>query len=190
MHNFFYNIMPELRDNWDDIKYMFKEVDMESKTIILREGEVADSLYLINEGCLRLWFNDNGKDITFQFFFETQAVTSIESFYNDLPSSFNLETLENSKVTVIKKDDIKKLLSMYPSLKDYSAEFMADRLTYYTRLFLAQIKNTPEQRYKLLISSQPEILKRIPHHYIASFLGITNVSLSRLRKRITEQENI
>ena len=86
------------------------------KTVLLEKGKVADRLYLIHRGCLRLYFYNNGNDITFQFFFEN-------------------------------------------------------------------IKYTPQQRYEKLIKEAPQIVQRVPQHYIASYLGITPVSLSRIRNR-------
>ncbi len=189
MNSYFYENIPDIKDNWEKIKAMFTDVQVPPKTILLREGEKANCLYFINQGCLRLWFNDDGRDITFQFFFEQQEVSSFESFYNNEPSLFNLETIEFSQLTVIKKDDYQKILSMFPKLKEYSNQFMAERFVYYTRLFLSRIKNSPQERYLELCSEKSQILERVPHHYIASYLGITNVSLSRIRKRISSDIN-
>jgi CRP-like cAMP-binding protein len=82
---------PIFDPNWEAF---FTEMHVPARTILLREGEVARQAYYIRQGCLRLWFNDNGKDITFQFFFENQGVSSIESFRTGRPSLFNLETIE------------------------------------------------------------------------------------------------
>lgn len=189
MNSYFYENVPDIKENWEKIKIMFKDVRVPPKTVLLREGEIANCLYFINQGCLRLWFNDDGRDITFQFFFEQQEVSSFESFYNNEPSLFNLETVEFSQLTVIKKDDYQKILSMFPKLKEYSNQFMAERFVYYTRLFLSRIKNSPKERYLELCSEKSQILERVPHHYIASYLGITPVSLSRIRKRISSDTN-
>jgi len=90
---------------------------------------------------------------------------------------------------VIKKDDYQKLLSMFPKLKEYTNQIMAERFVYYSKLFLSRIKNSPQDRYLELCSEKSRILERVPHHYIASYLGITNVSLSRIRKRISADIN-
>ena len=189
MNSYFYENIPGIKDNWEKIKTMFTDIQVPPKTILLSEGEIADYLYFINQGCLRLWFNDDGRDITFQFFFEQQEVSSFESFYTKEPSLFNLETVECSQLTMIKKDDYKKILSMFPKLKEYSNQFMAERFVYYTRLFLSRIKISPQERYLELCSEKSQILDRVPHHYIASYLGITPVSLSRIRKRISSDIN-
>lgn len=164
------------------------EVTMEtlsipSKTIILEEGKVADRIYLIRKGCMRLFFYNEGKDITFQFFFEGDFVASFDSFYKGTPSLFSLETIEPSEVLSIKKEDFYSKIESNPSLRVLYEEKIIERFSYYQHLFLSRIKNTPQQRYEELLKEYPNIIKRVPQHYIASYLGITPVSLSRIRNR-------
>lgn len=68
------------------------ELSVPPKTILLEEGKVADRMYLIRKGCLRLFFNNEGRDITFQFFFEGDFVASFDSLYQRTPSLFSLES--------------------------------------------------------------------------------------------------
>jgi len=132
---------------------------------------------------LRQWFNKEGKDITFQFFFENQPVASIDSFINGQPSLFTIESIEPSSILSISKDSFEKLYQAYSEIKDTFQEFIFHRLRNYTQLFLSRIKDTPKERYEELITEHPEILKRVPQHYIASYLGVTPISLSRIRNR-------
>ena len=139
--------------------------------------------HLVEKGCVRCWFNNDGKDITFQFFFEGQAVSSIESFRTNQPSMFNLETIEPSIIKSISKKNFDYILNNSSILKQEIEELTLQRLLFYQKLFLSRIKDNPEQRYKELLEQYPEILLRVPQHYIASYLGITPVSLSRIRNR-------
>lgn len=154
-----------------------------SKTILLKEGEVAGKLYWIEKGCLRLFFYDEGKEITFQFFFEGDFVASFDSLYQRTPSLFYLESIEPTEVRVIERDDFYDLIEHNPSLRQRYEEKLIDRFHTYQQLFLSRIKNTPRQRYEELLREHPDIIRRVPQHYIASFLGITSVSLSRIRNR-------
>ncbi len=154
-----------------------------SKTILLKEGEVAGKLYWIEKGCLRLFFYDEGKEITFQFFFEGDFVASFDSLYQRTPSLFYLESIEPTEVRVIERDDFYDLIEHSPSLRQRYEEKLIDRFHTYQQLFLSRIKNTPRQRYEELLREHPDIIRRVPQHYIASFLGITSVSLSRIRNR-------
>ena len=153
------------------------------KTILLKEGKVADRLYFIRKGCLRLFFYNEGKDITFQFFFEGDFVASFDSLYKETPSLFSLESIEPSEVLSINKKDFYNKIEINPSLRQLYEEKIIERFSFYQHLFLSRIKNTPQQRYEELLKEYPNIIQRVPQHYIASYLGITPVSLSRIRNR-------
>lgn len=154
-----------------------------SKTILLEEGQVAENLYLIRKGCLRLFFYHEGKGITFQFFFEEDFVASFDSLYKRTPSIFYLESIEPTELIVIPREDLYDLINHDLPARQMYEEKLIDRFHAYQQLFLSRIKNTPQQRYEELVKEYPTIIQRIPQHYIASYLGITPVSLSRIRNR-------
>ena len=154
-----------------------------AKTTLLSEGEVSHNIYYIKKGALRMWFNKDGKDITFQFFFEGMAVSSIDSFFNASPSLFYIEAIEDSQVIAIDKASFEEHLASHPTLKDDLISLLTQRFQNYAQLFLSRIKDTPEERYRELLAKHPEIIQRVAQHYIASYLGITPVSLSRIRNR-------
>ena len=173
----------EDKENRDKFEDLFIERKIESKTVLLNAGEVAGYIHFIKKGCLREWFNKDGKDITFQFFFEGQAVASIESLMTRQPSMFTIESIEPSTIISISKKDFEQIQQIYPELKEGFQQMMFLRFRNYTQLFLSRIKDTPKERYDDLIKNHPEFIQRIPQHYIASFLGITPVSLSRIRNK-------
>lgn len=177
------DIIKEDEKNWTKFQKAFTEKEIASKTTLLYEGEISSNIYFIKKGCLREWFNKEGKDITFQFFFEGQPVASIDSFMSNKPSLFTIESIEPSTVFAIGKEDFTELLITYPEFKDKFQDFIFQRFRNYGQLFLSRIKDTPQERYEDLIKNHPEIIKRISQHYIASFLGITPISLSRIRNR-------
>lgn len=168
---------------WEEFRPLFKRQEIAAKTILLREGEVSQQAFYIEKGALRVCFNHDGKDITFQFFFEHESVSSIESFRTDQPSLFTIESIEPSIVHTISKKDFQIVLDKSPAIRQQMEEHTFQRLIFYQKLFLSRIKDKPEIRYRELLENNPEILQRVPQHYIASFLGITSVSLSRIRNR-------
>jgi CRP-like cAMP-binding protein len=168
---------------WDKFKHLFKRREIPAKTILLKEGEVSKKAIYIEQGCVRAWFNNNGKDITFQFFFEGQGVSSIESFMTKQPSLFTIESIEPCVIHSISKNDFTTIIDTSPIIKKQFDEQILQRLIFYQKLFLSRIKDNPEKRYLELLRNDPKILQRVPQHYIASFLGITSVSLSRIRNR-------
>jgi CRP-like cAMP-binding protein len=164
-------------------KHLFTRQEIPAKTILLNEGEIAKQGFYIEQGCLRLCFNNNGKDITFQFFFEGESVSSVESFRTNQPSLFTIESIEPCIIYSISKKDFHMIMDTSMDIKQQVEEYTFYRLTFYQKLFLSRIKNNPEKRYLELLENNPKILQRIPQHYISSFLGITSVSLSRIRNR-------
>lgn len=113
-----------------------------SKTILLEEGKVADKIYLIRKGCLRLFFYNEGKNITFQFFFEGDFVASFDSLYKGTPSLFSLESIEPSEVLFIKKEDFYNKIESNPSLRQLYEEKIIERFSFYQHLFLSRIEYT------------------------------------------------
>jgi CRP-like cAMP-binding protein len=168
-------------------KDLFSEIKVKSKTVLLNEGETARKIFLVRKGCLRQWLNHEGKEITFQFFFEGQMVASIESLRYSKPSGLNIEALEDSTLSVLSKKNFEILLNEAPELKNFIAELVYKRFMHYSRLYLTFLKNNPAERYKELLKNEPRIIQRVPQHYIASYLGITPVSLSRIRNKISKQ---
>ncbi len=164
-------------------KERFEERALPAKTLLLREGDVAHTIYYIEKGCLRLFFYDEGKEITFQFFFEGSVVASFESMYESVPSLFSLETIEPSVIRAIPQTDFFELVNSSPEVRLAYERKLVERFHTYQKLFLSRIKNTPRQRYEELLKEYPHIIQRVPQHYIASYLGITPVSLSRIRNR-------
>jgi CRP-like cAMP-binding protein len=173
----------QLNAEWERFRHFFKREELPAKTILLKEGQTSERMFYIEKGCVRLSFNKDGKDITFQFFFEGEGVSSAESFRNEEPSLFSIETIEPSILHILSKKDYFTMIENSPLIKQELEQQTFERLMYYQKLFLSRIKNSPEERYNELVKQSPHILQRVPQHYIASFLGITSVSLSRIRNR-------
>jgi CRP-like cAMP-binding protein len=172
-----------MKKEWDKYSHLFKPQEIRAKTVLLQEGQVSKQAWLIEKGCLRSWFNNHGKDITFQFFFEGEGVSSVESFRTNTPSLFTIESIEPCTLLNISKKDFQSIINNSPSIREEIEEQTFKRLIFYQKLFLSRIKNNPKERYEELIQQRPQILQRVPQHYIASYLGITPVSLSRIRNR-------
>ncbi|HRX48455.1 MAG TPA: Crp/Fnr family transcriptional regulator [Spirochaetota bacterium] len=181
--------IPELRDYWPEIKDLFSFRRIPEKTILLEEGDVSKYLYIVSKGCLRLFvINEDGREVTAQFFFENQMVASMESAFTGKPGRMYLESIEESEVVVIRINDFRKISERFSEMNKFMVNFLQQRLLYYTDLYTSFILNTPEERYEKLLKDNPEMIERVPHHYIASYLGITAVSLSRIRSRIAKKD--
>lgn len=169
--------------NWEIFEPYFKPMEVSAKTILLQEGKTSKTMYFLEKGCLRTWVNNDGKEISTQFFFEGDSVSSIESFRTNQPSLYSIETIEPCILQTISQKDFEEILENSPKLKKSFEEHLFRRLFQAQQLFFSYLKNSPQQRYEELIAQYPHIVQRVPQHYIASYLGITAVSLSRIRNR-------
>ena len=170
-------------NEWEKVDHLFTQCEVPAKTTLLCEGQISRTMFLIEEGCLRTWVNNDGKEITTQFFFEGDSVASIESFRTNQPSLYSIESIEPCKLRTISQHDFQAALEEIPELKKKMEEHLFRRFFQSQQFFYSFLKNKPQQRYEELIKLHPHIIQRVPQHYIASYLGITPVSLSRIRNR-------
>jgi len=181
-------IIPELESRWNEIKNIFKVQKIPAKTTLLESGDVSKYQYIISKGCLRLFIiKEDGNEVTVQFFFENQMVASMESAFTGKPGRMYLESIEDSEVIIARLKDWKELFVRYPEYNQVLIHFLQKRLLYYADLYTSFILKTPEQRYEKLVNENPEMIERVPHYYIASYLGVTPVSLSRIRSRLSKK---
>lgn len=183
------NKFPLDNDKWLDYISCLKRMEAPAKTVLLKEGEVSKKVFIIEKGCIRAWFNNHGKDITFQFFFENNTVASIESFRKKIPSPVSIETIEPAILWYCHKKDMDRIiaeLNEIPVIRDKFIDTIFERTFDYMKHFFSFIKDSPQQRYLNLLKERPEIIKRVPQHYIASYLGISTVHLSRIKNQLAK----
>ena len=173
-------ILNELKEFY----HFFKQQEIPAKTILLQEGQISKTMFFIEKGCLRTWINNDGKEITTQFFFEGDGVSSIESFRTNQPSLYSIESLEPCILKTLSQKDFQIILESSPELRKKLEDHLFRRLFQSQQLLYSFLKNNPQKRYEELIENYPHIVQRVPQHYIASYLGITSVSLSRIRNRL------
>lgn len=154
------------------------------RSTLLHFGDVSRYAYFIESGCIRLWHNNDGTDVSVKFFMPGELCASLQSMHLEEPSKYELETITPCVVRVLSKSELDQEAAETPGLKDYIASVMVHCLVNYQDLFVDRIAQSPEERYRALIAEDPAILDVVPLHYIASYLGITPVSLSRIRKKM------
>ncbi|MFS4470268.1 Crp/Fnr family transcriptional regulator [Chryseobacterium sp. T20] len=162
--------------------HLLKEVTYPAKTILLEEGKISDKMFLVKNGALRVFFYQDGKELTLDFITENQAVSSFDSFLNSIPSDFVIETLEPATVYELHADPFHKLMKDQEFQHTFHPLFYK-RFSEINKRLISFIRDSPQERYQQLLKNRPELLLRFPQHYIASYLGITSVSLSRIRNR-------
>ena len=149
--------------------------------IVIREGQFSKKAYLIVQGCARAYYLKDGKDISDWFTFENQFMVAVVSFFSKKPSPHYVEFVEDSIAYEFSKDIVDKLSNKHHDFERLMSKVVTETmLGLCERLYTIQF-NKAEERYKHLLSIYPNITNRIPLTHIASYLGITLETLSRIR---------
>lgn len=144
-------------------------------------GHTCKTIYFINKGIARIYYFKDGIDVTENFFFENSIIARVESLFTGKPSRKAIQVLEDAEITGINANLLFKLYDSFPEIERlFRKIFEAAYVETVHRIEGIQF-HTAEERYKALLQEAPDILKRVPLKYVASYLGITQVSLSRIR---------
>ena len=162
--------------------FTYREVPKKIRLVDFEQ--VSNALYFINKGIIRLFYPKQGEEITGYLFKENLFSSSYDSFLTQTPSMQILETLEACELLVISKDSLVKLYEQMPTMHILTRKMAEQRFINAQRILSSFILDSPEERYLKFEATNKDLLQRVPQHYIASFLGITPVSLSRIRKRL------
>jgi len=165
----------------------FEFKKFKKRNILLDIGKVSDEVFYLIKGCIRLYCEKDGEELSTYFFTESMFAGSYDSFLSRKPSKVAIETLEDCEVLVLSHKSQEKLYKVFPKMNEFIRKAIEQRFILLHDLFISYLLNSPEERYLMLLKNRPELLQRIPQHQIASYLGVTPVSLSRIRNRVTKK---
>jgi len=168
-------------EEWDYYSSELKVKNYKKKEILLKPEKICKNIFYINKVLLRIFFIDKGgAESTFYFSQENDFAVDYESFLNNTPSNYTIEAMEDTRVVQMPYNMV---VDGYKKLRygEKLGRLLAEK---YFIIFSKKIQNiytkTPYERYKLMNKQFPKINQRVPQHYIASYLNISSVHLSRL----------
>lgn len=162
----------------------FNLQEYNKNSLLVDLGEVSKDVYFILKGCLRYYYlTEDGREITGFIFQENMFAGSHNSFFNQVPSTQVLETIENSTVLRLSYPSLMELYQKVPKMNELVRKILEHRFAFAQSVIASLITNKPEERYRQLILQQPNLVHRVPLHILATYIGITPVSLSRIRAR-------
>lgn len=167
----------------DKVRSLTKIAEYKSGDFILKEGQVCKKACMVAKGLVRSYYMNDGKDITSRFMEEGDIITSWPSYYTQLPGNEFIEATEDTILLCLNYTDIQKLYSELPEFNIVGrkqvehAFYLAEQRTQMLR------KHTAEEKYKFFVENHPTLLQRVPLKHIATYLGMNEETLSRIRSR-------
>jgi len=161
----------------------FQEKEISKNDFWIKQGEVSNEFAFVCDGILRVFHEFDGEEITLQFVFPRSFAASLSSLAYNMPSQWNMQALTDCKLLLIEREKHHETMFKYAkALSVYENQFLKAFVNMESRL-LSFLHLSAEQRFQKLFYEQPEIFNLVPLKHIASSLGITAETLSRLRKK-------
>ncbi len=175
------NITPLSDETLSEVREYARIIHVSKGDVLVREGEFSDQLYFVVQGGARAFYLKDGKTITDWFAFENDFISSIISFFLEVPSQHYVEVLEDTTLMVLQLRDLETLCDKYHDFERFARlSVTKTMIELQQRIVSLQFKSSKE-RYNSLLENYPKIELRAPLGDIASYLGITQETLSRIR---------
>jgi CRP-like cAMP-binding protein len=150
---------------------------------LLKEGTVCRHLFFMETGLAKMFFTNGAREFIMRFFPQNALFTQLESFIAQAPSTYSILALEPSSVTAISHDDLEALCKQHHSIETFFRKLLSVASLNMMHRISEMLEENPAQRYHNFVSHNPELLQRISLGDLANYLGISQVSLSRIRAR-------
>ncbi len=190
--NFFEKIYnhPSIKtDDYTKILNAHTKIKFSKNDILLKEGKISNEYYLIEKGLFRSFVNDfSGNEITTAFFGSNEILIEVASLFLRITSRENLQALTDGVAWKIEFDTFQELFNNISGFTEWGRTWMSNQLFISKQRSINMLTQSATERYLNLIREQPQIIKQVPLKYIASYLGVTDTSLSRIRKEISKNE--
>ncbi|CAM1366479.1 Crp/Fnr family transcriptional regulator [Tenacibaculum xiamenense] len=169
----------------------FKTIKKSKNQILLPSGKNSQVSYFVIKGCLRLFYIDEeGKDITRYIAFENQFATELVSFITNQPAQESIQVIENSDLLYITHDDFRYLMKIIPQWKDFYNIYLEKAYVNNSKRLISFTTLNASERYKQLFKVNPDIVKRLPNKIVASYINISQETLSRIKSKFLIKNKI
>ncbi|HLL42318.1 MAG TPA: Crp/Fnr family transcriptional regulator [Segetibacter sp.] len=188
---FFQNFNNKVRltpDEEAQIKIYLTPKKLRKKQYLLQEGDVCKTIAFIEKGALREYsVDDNGNDHIIQFGLEGWIISDLYSFLTGEPATYNIDAIEDAELVLISKSAHEDLLQKVPKYETFTRLNITGAYLAMQKRLTSIISSSLEERYAIFTTLYPNIVQRVPQHMIASYMGLTPETLSRIRRRISSK---
>lgn len=169
------------------LQHAFETRELHPSETFFREGQLANEIYFVLEGWIRLFYNIEVEDKTAFFYTQGQFICAGESYNNGTPALENYQAITNSRILILTRDKIEELLTRHPKLEVIGRTAVENELIASQKVIASFVTQTAEERYLHLLENDRALFQEVPQHYIASYLGILPETLSRIKSRILKR---
>jgi CRP-like cAMP-binding protein len=171
-----------------EIAKNFAPREISKNNFLLKEGKVSNEYFFLENGFIRAFaYDTEGNDVTTNFYSNNQVVFEVSSFFNRTISRENIQATEDCTGWFITYEQLNNLFHSLPEFRDFGRSILVKGFAALKVRMLSMITETAEQRYDTLLKTNPEIFQHASLKHIASYLGITDTSLSRIRKEYSKK---
>ena len=185
IRKFLDKLAPLSDSDWDVFASKLVKEKFKKKTVLLKIGQTENHLSFIAEGSTRIYIPKEDNDLTFGFVFENEFITAYDSFLEQAPSQYQIETLTDTILWRITYEDLQEVYKKTSNGNAIGRKMAENQFLTKSKRELSLLNKTAEERYLDLFSNRPKLLQEIPLKYISSYIGVTPQALSRIRKRIS-----
>ncbi|MGL4597864.1 MAG: Crp/Fnr family transcriptional regulator [Bacteroidia bacterium] len=166
-----------------EISSIFHEQHFLKNDLLIHQNKISDHYYFLCAGYVRSYtHNWQGEEVTLQLISPNKVVCELASFFKRIPSQSNFQALTDCIALRVSFADIQKAFHAMPEFREFGRSMLVNAFVEMQQRNIGFIQETAEQRYANLVEKQPDLLQHVPLKYLASYLGITDSSLSRIRK--------
>ena len=174
---------PASRPVVDAIVSEFEECRFAKNEYLVREGKVSDSYLYLTDGCMRAFTLDtNGNEVTTNFFLKNRVVFEVSSFFMRIPSTENIQAIAACAGFIVTFEKVNRLFHALPEFREFGRTMLVKEFAAFKHRTLALINKSAEERYADLITTNKDVFQYAQLKQIASYLGVTDTSLSRIRR--------
>lgn len=172
-------------EEWKIFSSHLKLEKFQKKDFLRKEGEIEDSIFLVQQGMVRYFLKKDNKEITFQFGFQNDFVSNYESFSSQTPSKISIQALSTTYAYVFKINEMNEVFKQSPTSFHIYQAILQKSLNQKSQRELSLLTDSPKDLYLKILEKEPHLIQQIPLKYLASYIGITPQALSRIRKNIS-----
>lgn len=182
------SILPMSTDKSAFLAEQFDPIEISKNELLLKENKTAKDTFVLEMGFVRSYtFDQNGEEVTTNIFSAPCFVNDFLSFFKQQPTSENYQCLTHCKLWTMSYEKVQNCFHTYPEFREFGRMMLVTNYSNLHERMLGMIKDTAENRYLKLMKNHPDIFQNVPLKIIASYLGITDTSLSRIRREITSK---